>query len=103
MSTWFHILLYSHTVTSTIDFNGVHIFISFQREKTLLQEYKHSYKSNVFVDRRIGENNSRMDPERKIALRIAAEKKRQFSKVIISPCFSHPGLYINMCMLQLSH
>lgn len=35
----------------------------------------------MFVDRRIGENDSRMDPEKKIALRLAAEKKRQFSRV----------------------
>ncbi|XP_045582443.1 nucleolar protein 14 isoform X2 [Procambarus clarkii] len=51
-----------------------------KREKTLLQEYKLRNKSNVFIDRRIGENDSRMDPEKKIALRLAVEKKKQFSK-----------------------
>ncbi|XP_063590156.1 nucleolar protein 14-like [Penaeus indicus] len=52
-----------------------------KRDKTLLQEYRSRNKSNVFVDRRIGENDSAMYPEKKIALRIAAEKKKQFGKV----------------------
>ncbi|XP_042212152.1 nucleolar protein 14-like isoform X2 [Homarus americanus] len=51
-----------------------------KRERTLLQEYKVRNKSNVFVDRRIGENDSNMDPEKKMVLRLAAEKKRQFNK-----------------------
>lgn len=51
-----------------------------KREKTLLQEYKIRNKSNVFIDRRIGENDVRMDPEKKMDLRLAAEKKRQFRK-----------------------
>jgi len=51
-----------------------------KREKTLLEEYKQRHKSNVFVDRRIGENDSTMDPEKKIALRMALEHKRQLSK-----------------------
>ncbi|KAK3873272.1 hypothetical protein Pcinc_021699 [Petrolisthes cinctipes] len=71
-----------------------------KRERTLLQEYKHSYKSNVFVDRRIGEHNPRMDPEKKIALRIAAEKKRQFSKKSLFNLnddeeLTHGGLVLN--------
>ncbi|KAG7174315.1 Nucleolar protein 14-like 2, partial [Homarus americanus] len=53
-----------------------------KRERTLLQEYKVRNKSNVFVDRRIGENDSNMDPEKKMVLRLAAEKKRQFNKVM---------------------
>lgn len=51
-----------------------------KREKTLLQEYKVRHKTNIFMDRRIGENNSHMDPEKKMALRLAAEKRRQFGK-----------------------
>ncbi|XP_071512446.1 nucleolar protein 14 isoform X2 [Panulirus ornatus] len=51
-----------------------------KRERSLLLEYKLRNKSNVFVDRRIGENDTNMDPDRKIALRLAAEKKRQFNK-----------------------
>lgn len=58
-----------------VDFNML------QRERTLLPAYKVRNKSNLFVDRRIGENDTFMDPEKKIALRLAAEKKRQFSKV----------------------
>ena len=57
--------------------------LHFQREKTLLQEYKVRHKTNVFLDRRIGENDSHMDPEKKMALRLAAEKRRQFGKVNI--------------------
>lgn len=51
-----------------------------KREKTLLQEYKVRHKTNVFMDRRIGENNAHMDPDKKMALRLAAEKRRQFGK-----------------------
>ncbi|XP_076065916.1 nucleolar protein 14-like isoform X2 [Oratosquilla oratoria] len=51
-----------------------------KRERTLLQEYKVRHKSNVFIDRRIGENNATMDPEKKMLLRLAAVKKKQFSK-----------------------
>lgn len=51
-----------------------------KREKTLLQEYKTRHKSNVFVDRRIGENDPTLDPEKKIALRLAAVKIRQSNK-----------------------
>lgn len=53
----------------------------FQREKTLLQEYKVRHKTNIFMDRRIGENDAHMDPDKKMALRLAAEKRRQFGKV----------------------
>lgn len=59
-----------------------HIYF-LQREKTLLQEYKVRHKSNLFVDRRIGENDASMDPEKKMALRLAAEKKRQFGRVCL--------------------
>ncbi|KAK7082292.1 nucleolar complex protein 14, partial [Halocaridina rubra] len=51
-----------------------------KREKTLLQEYKSRHKSNVFVDRRIGENDPTMDPEKKMALRMAAVRIRQSNK-----------------------
>ncbi|XP_047497739.1 nucleolar protein 14-like [Penaeus chinensis] len=71
-----------------------------KRDKTLLQEYKSRNKSNVFVDRRIGENDSAMDPEKKIALRIAAEKKRQFGKKSLFNLnedeeLTHGGLALN--------
>ncbi|XP_027226353.2 nucleolar protein 14 [Penaeus vannamei] len=71
-----------------------------KRDKTLLQEYKSRNKSNVFVDRRIGENDSTMDPEKKIALRIAAEKRRQFGKKSLFNLnedeeLTHGGLALN--------
>ncbi|XP_064101815.1 nucleolar protein 14-like [Macrobrachium nipponense] len=51
-----------------------------KREKTLLQEYKTRHKSNLFVDRRIGENDPTLDPEKKIALRLAAVKTKHANR-----------------------
>ena len=44
-----------------------------KRKKTLLQEYKLKDKKNVFLDKRIGENDPQMNYEEKMAARFAKE------------------------------
>uniref|UniRef100_A0A8C9T7I3 NOP14 nucleolar protein homolog (yeast) n=1 Tax=Scleropages formosus TaxID=113540 RepID=A0A8C9T7I3_SCLFO len=51
-----------------------------KRKETLLKEYKLKDKSNKFVDRRIGEYDSQMDPEDKILKRFALERQRTQGK-----------------------
>ncbi|RXG54859.1 Nucleolar protein 14 [Armadillidium vulgare] len=51
-----------------------------KREKTLQNEFGNRHKSNIFLDKRIGENDAFMDPEKKILMRMIAEKKKQLSK-----------------------
>ena len=49
-----------------------------KRKDTLLQEYKRRNKSNVFVDKRIGEKDAQLSAEDKMIARFTAE--RQTSK-----------------------
>ena len=46
----------------------------FQRKETLLQEYKQQFKSNKFVDKRIGENDVSLSLEDKMMKRFALER-----------------------------
>ncbi|CAG7729154.1 unnamed protein product [Allacma fusca] len=50
------------------------------RRATLLKEYKQRNKSNVVLDRRIGEKNKAMPEEDKLIRRAAVEKTRQYKK-----------------------
>ena len=47
----------------------------FKRNKTLLVEYKDQFKSNSFVDKRIGENDQNLTLEDKMFKRFVAERK----------------------------
>lgn len=49
-----------------------------QRKKTLLTEYRRFGKANEIVDRRLGERNSSLTPDQKMALRFAAERRRRY-------------------------
>ncbi|XP_057674973.1 nucleolar protein 14 [Corythoichthys intestinalis] len=51
-----------------------------KRKETLLKEYKQKNKSNKFIDRRIGEYDSKMAPEEKILQRFAMERQRTHDK-----------------------
>lgn len=48
-----------------------------KRKETLLKEYVHRNKDNVLLDRRIGEGDANLDPDEKIARRIARESTRK--------------------------
>lgn len=47
----------------------------FQRTQTLLKEYKERDKSNVFLDKRLGEYNSNISAEEKMMRRFALEQQ----------------------------
>ncbi|XP_024907590.1 nucleolar protein 14 isoform X2 [Pteropus alecto] len=51
-----------------------------KRCRTLLKEYKERDKSNVFVDKRLGEYNSNVSLEEKMLKRFALEQQRQHEK-----------------------
>nr|XP_057910411.1 nucleolar protein 14 [Doryrhamphus excisus] len=51
-----------------------------KRKETLLKEYKQKNKSNKLIDRRLGEYDSKMDPEDKILQRFAMERQRAHDK-----------------------
>uniref|UniRef100_S4REJ8 NOP14 nucleolar protein n=1 Tax=Petromyzon marinus TaxID=7757 RepID=S4REJ8_PETMA len=51
-----------------------------KRMGTLLQEHKQKNKSNVFVDRRIGENDPSISLEDKMLQRFAKERQRQHTR-----------------------
>ena len=51
-----------------------------KRKDTLLQEYKLKHKSNLFLDRRIGEKNSFMNEEDKALARFTAERMKAHKK-----------------------
>lgn len=55
-----------------------------KRKASLLQEYVHRNKSNTFLDRRIGESDSTMNPDDKIAARLALELKVAHKKSVFS-------------------
>lgn len=46
-----------------------------KRKKTLLVEYKNQFKSNKFVDKRIGENDSKLSLDDKMFKRFVAERQ----------------------------
>ena len=50
------------------------------RKDTLLQEYKIRHKSNVFVDRRIGEKDAELSAEDKMIARFTAERMKSGGK-----------------------
>ena len=54
------------------------------RKDTLLQEYKIRHKSNVFVDKRIGEKDSELSAEDKMIARFTAERMKSGSKNIFN-------------------
>ncbi|XP_059532823.1 nucleolar protein 14 [Myotis daubentonii] len=51
-----------------------------KRTQTLLKEYKERDKSNVFIDKRLGEYNSHVSAEEKMMRRFALEQQRQHEK-----------------------
>ena len=51
-----------------------------KRKDTLLQEYKRKDKTNIFVDRRIGEKDAVLSAEDKMIARFAAERINQGKK-----------------------
>lgn len=51
-----------------------------KRKDTLLKEYKHKNKTGKFIDRRLGEYDSKMAPEDKILQRFAMERQRSHEK-----------------------
>lgn len=63
--------------------NQVYI-ISFQRKDTLLQEYKRKNKSNMFIDRRIGEKDANLSAEDKMIARFTAERLKTQKRNIFS-------------------
>ena len=60
----------------------------FQRKETLLQEYKQQFKSNKFVDKRIGENDVSLSLEDKMMKRFALERAVGSFCTRIGQCFS---------------
>ncbi|XP_071827563.1 nucleolar protein 14-like isoform X2 [Apostichopus japonicus] len=54
-----------------------------KRKKTLLKEYQQRHKSNKFLDKRIGENDSTMSVEEKMMERFAFEKQKVHEKSAI--------------------
>lgn len=48
---------------------------SFQRNQTLLKEYKEREKTNVFKDKRFGEYNTKITPEEKMIRRFTLERQ----------------------------
>ena len=56
----------------------INIFITakpvFQRKETLLQEYQQKNKSNMFLDKRIGEKDNNLSAEDKMVARFTAER-----------------------------
>ncbi|KAM7291586.1 putative nop14 [Ixodes scapularis] len=55
-----------------------------KRNETLLQEYVLRNKSSAFVDKRIGEFDSEMNPDDKMAARLAQERKISQKKSVFS-------------------
>ncbi|XP_003742455.1 nucleolar protein 14 [Galendromus occidentalis] len=51
-----------------------------KRKLTLLKEYSQRHRDNQLVDRRIGEGDASMDPEERIALRLAQETSRKLNR-----------------------
>lgn len=51
-----------------------------KRKETLLKEYRHKNKTSKFIDRRLGEYDSKMAPEDKILQRFAMERQRVHDK-----------------------
>lgn len=51
-----------------------------KRKETLLQEYKRKHKSNVFIDRRIGEKDAELSAEDKMIARFTAERMTKTGK-----------------------
>ncbi|XP_061657991.1 nucleolar protein 14 [Syngnathoides biaculeatus] len=51
-----------------------------KRKETLLKEYRQKNKSSKFIDRRLGEYDSKMAPEDKILQRFAMERQRAHEK-----------------------
>lgn len=51
-----------------------------KRKKTLLKEYQQRHKSNKFMDKRIGENDTTMTAEEKMMERFAFEKQKVHEK-----------------------
>ena len=51
-----------------------------KRKDTLLQEYKIKNKSNVFVDKRIGEKDAELSAEDKMIARFTAERMKKGGK-----------------------
>ena len=51
-----------------------------KRKETLLQEYKIKNKSNVFIDKRIGEKDNELSAEDKMIARFTAERMKNSSK-----------------------
>ncbi|XP_061589562.1 LOW QUALITY PROTEIN: nucleolar protein 14 [Cololabis saira] len=51
-----------------------------KRKETLLKEYKQKNKSSKFIDKRLGEYDSKMDPEEKILQRFTVERQRVHEK-----------------------
>ena len=51
-----------------------------KRKETLLQEYKIRNKSNIFVDRRIGEKDAELSAEDKMIARFTMERMKNTGK-----------------------
>jgi len=49
-------------------------FVIFQRKMTLLKEHEDQFKSNKFVDKRIGEHDTSLSLEDKMMKRYAKER-----------------------------
>ena len=52
-----------------------------KRSETLLVEYQNRHKSNRFVDRRLGENDTGLSVEAKMEMRFLAHKIKSHNKV----------------------
>lgn len=53
-------------------------FCHIQRKATLLQEYNQRFKSNKFIDKRFGENDTSLSVEEKMMKRFAMERAVSF-------------------------
>ena len=51
-----------------------------KRKETLLQEHKIKHKSNIFIDKRIGEKDAELSAEDKMIARFTAERMKNSGK-----------------------
>ena len=62
-----------------------------KRKETLLQEYKIRNKSNVFVDKRIGEKDADLSAEDKMIARCTMERMKNSGEIFETTYINTPG------------
>ena len=61
-----------------------------KRKETLLQEYKIRNKSNVFVDKRIGEKDADLSAEDKMIARFTMERMKNSGEILETTYINTP-------------